>query len=340
MMTEPILSFLQNSFGTMSFDNEPNGQRPKLAPDNDKNHVFYALLSYNRDKSDNKLRFTYLYSLHQKLLRASLLKEWHIAEHFKLKIELEEHLLGESDFSKTSMLSIRDPAIAFYYYHLKKDYNAALQYMSSSLKNIDILINDGFSDGMFMKIEQLLNTFRVHYTAGNYVDAANFAKHVFSYVVGSSNDFFQFPLKEVIRSNHQLHEILHLYINSILSKSINLENEPKANNDFLIAAINDIHIPLNTEIEPLFVESFNLIKLFLLPTKDEAFDKLLRTDVFNKDVPVYIQHYLLITLLAHPGVIEGASLDLLSRIGKYQKSILKLGNLGKKININQENLAA
>lgn len=326
----------------MYFEEEPaRVSRPKLSPDNDKNHIFYALLAYNEEKkSNNKLRFTYLYSLHQKLLRASLLKEWNLAEHFKKKIELEDHFLGESSFSKTSMLSVRDPAIAFYYYYLIKDYNAALKYMIASLGSIDVLINDGFKDGMFMKIEQFLNTFRVHYNAKNYTDAAYFGKEVLSYLLGNDSEHFQFPIKDVIRSSQQYHEILHLYLNSIFSKSIKNGNDFEVNENFLVVAIGNIQLRADREIDSLLLESLRLIQLFITSDQKIALESLVTTNVFNVNVPVYIQYYFIQILKNYVGVNEKASIDLLAKIGKYEKSILKQGNLGKKIDVNQEEIAA
>lgn len=289
---------------------------------NEKNHIFYALLNYTIKQHDIKVRFSYIYSLHQKLLRASINRDWNLASFFCEKLMRESARHDLSELERNATLSIINPAIAFYHYQLKKDFVSSLEYISASLYNIDLLIENGFSDGIFMKIEQKLNAFRVQYSAKEYFTAHFYANEVLSYLLGMPGADYQIPFKELIRSSEQHREIIHLFLNSIISKAVGKGGITEINHDFL----SNIFLPINLEHSnydnQIFTRSFQAFKYLLSENVEAALDILTEIKIFNQEVPVFIQYYFINFLLNYPQIHMLVSTEEIIKLSKWRGELL------------------
>jgi hypothetical protein len=301
---------------------------------NDLDHIFYAILEYALRFSSDKTKYTYYYSLSQKLLRACHLGENKVATYFLEKFEGEKvsREQFENDVSYQALHSIFNPAIAYYYYHVKHDYVSAEKCMINSLANIDFLIEHGFDDGVYMKIEQQLNTFRVYFNAGEYDKAILYARKVMPFLLSSEKETYQFPFSKVLRNQKQLHSILNLFFNGIIFKTLGKASEDNFfQNNILVSIFSDLDVSYNEMLDGETAKTIDAFILILKNRAEEAADKIMATNVFDKSVPRSLRYFILSFLLQYGDVKEKLPEHLNNSIFTYQKDELNLSDAQLKI---------
>ncbi|NML40003.1 hypothetical protein HHL17_22570 [Chitinophaga sp. G-6-1-13] len=299
----------------------------------DNGHIFYALLEYIIRELPEREKHTYCYSLSQKLLRVCQSKERNVATYFVNKVEEQYALLNEEQALEYHALrSIFNPVMAYYHYYLQHDYERAEGYMLGLLENIDYLIGHGFLDGMYMKIEQYLNTARVYFNAGQYDKSARYARVVMQYLLSSGKETFEFPFSEVLRSANQLNSILALFFNGLIFKALaKPESGAFFRNDFLLAVFREMDISFNEMMEPATRDALAILLRISEGEEEEGLEMALDTQIFNEKVPASMRYFVLTALLHHNNAGDLLPEPLKNNIRLYQEK--ELGLTASQINV-------
>jgi hypothetical protein len=329
MMNTRIADYLQQfaDYTPPETAETPRQANPLRTVDFDNGHIFYGLLEYALRYSPlNREAYTYYYSLSQKLLRTSRQEEYHVSKYFleKLTTNASQIPVGETvDYH--ALHSIFNPVIGYYYYFVLRDYQGAEKYMLELLRNIDFMIGHGFEDGMYMKIEQYLNTARVYFNAGRYDDGARYAREVMAYLLSSEKESFEFPFSQTLRSKAQLESVLALFFNGLIFKSL---PTPGVDNffrhPFLIAVFADINVPYNERIDESLANAIDAFRLILQGHEKAALEKILANDVFGKQVPTSVRYFLLHFLLQYDNAYELLPDTLKEQLAVWQQHELRL----------------
>jgi hypothetical protein len=300
----------------------------------DSGHIFYALLKYVRPTQEVREKHIYCYTLSEKLFRVCREKEPNVASYFVDKILQQNCSLDPNNLLEYhSIKSILNPVLAYYYYYLNKDYDSAQKYMVELLNNIDFLIDHGFDDGMYMKIEQYLNLSKVYFNAGKYSDSAQFAREVIKYLMSNGSESFQFPFSSVLSFEGQYQSILQSFINGILSKAIGKTDTLNSlHNGYLSSIFDNLNITYNDNISSSVKDSLEIFLLILNDRLMEGLEKSIKSNIFNKQVPTTIQRFILSTLLNFQDVSQLIPLDLKRSIYSYQLNELNLSTSNIRIN--------
>jgi len=321
-MEKELIKYLENNL--IIFDNAINEEEID-AVHYDKHHIFYSVLIYLASKygNENLIDYIYFYNQYEKLLNQSRENNLNIGIYYINKIKnLHKNYEYKSDLVKNGLDSLYHPAIAYYYYFVTKEYNLAEYYILESLKNIDFLISNGFKDGIFMKIEQWLNTFRVYYNMGNEDKAMFYSTEVLSYILGEDNSLFQIPFREVQQYESQLTQILDLFFNGVIFKVLSTSSgKAFFNNIFLLQILENLkNRDYNKNLS--IHNSINIMYLILTNNKS-AVSEILNTNIFTQEIPKSIRYFILKFL------IKELNFDLLEekikdQIIQYEKNELLL----------------
>lgn len=300
----------------------------------DSGHIFYALLKYVRPTEEVREKLIYNYILGEKLFRVCKEKEPNVSSYFVDKILEQNNNLDPNNLLEYhSVKSILNPVLAYYHYYLNKDYDNAQKYMVELLDNIDFLIDHGFEDGMYMKIEQYLNISKVYFNAGKYSESALFAREVIKYLMSNEKESFQFPFSSVLSFEGQYQSILQSFINGILSKAIGkIDTLDPLHNDYLFSIFDNLNIPYNDNINPYLKDSLDIFLLILNGKQMDGMEKSIKSNIFNKQVPTSIQHFILANMLNFQNVFQLIPSDLKSSIYAYQLNELNISTSKLRIN--------
>lgn len=291
----------------------------------DSGHIFYALLNYVQLTLNNREKLTYNYILSEKLFRVCREKEPNVASYFVDKI-LKQYceLDSNNPLEYHTIKAILNPVLAYYYYYLDKDYDNAQKYMIELLDSIDFLIDHGFDDGMYMKIEQYLNISKVYFNAGNHSQSAIYSRAVIKYLLSNEAETFQFPFSKILSFEGQYESILKSFLNGILFKAVGNTNIGNSlQNPYLSSVFDNLNISFNDKINSDLKNSLDIFLLILDNKVEKGLEKSIKSDIFNKQVPTSIQHLILAALMNFQNVSELIPLDLKIVIQNYQNNELK-----------------
>lgn len=322
-LSNKISDYLSNLFANKNLEASCQfDQKGAFAKENEKNHIFYALSKYVVPKADNFVAFTYLYSVHNKLLRDCWGKNFNMAEYHKNELLQDSLYENVNTVGKEAMFAITNPAIAFYYYKLLHHYDEAIIKLNESVQNIDFMIADGFKDGMFMKIEQKLNMFRVYASDKNYSQATKHAVELLDYIVGSEAFNFEFPFQEVVQNPTMYHNIINLYVGSFIGRARVNSSDDLYDDGFLKDIFCNLSLKFNELIDPEVKVALQSVPYLLSGETEEAFAILSSTDVFNSPVPLQLQALILSSLLKQDGVYDLMDKLTAQNIKQYGLNIL------------------
>ncbi|GAA3953255.1 hypothetical protein GO495_22105 [Chitinophaga oryziterrae] len=292
----------------------------------DKGHIFYAVQEFASDFCNERVKHAYFYGMHQKLLRACQNKDMNLAGYFLSKLENNPVVKNESEnlISRNTLESIINPSVAYYYYAEGNNYQKAADYLALSLENIDYLIDTGFRDGMYMKIEQYLNSFRVAVSAGNFEEATSYAKDVMLYLLSSGREKFQFPFSEVLRSADQLKGILDMYINAIVFKTTGIPLLTGNGEEVLLTVFSDGPASYGAYVgDELKAALAGFISVLSNAGPVTASEELLAA-VFSQKAPASIQYFVLRRLIdSFPEEMFSDSTTLV-KLEEYCRKVLHL----------------
>ncbi|QHS63769.1 hypothetical protein [Chitinophaga agri] len=307
-------------------EKEPPGQVASKSNNFDNGHIFYALLEYVIKELPEREHYTYCYCISQKLLRVCRAKEHNVATYFVDKIGEQYNRLNQDlALEYHSLQSIFNPVMAYYHYYLRHDYDNAEKYMLVLLDNIDFLIGHGFRDGMFMKIEQYLNTSRVYFNAGRYDESARYGREVMRYLLSNAKETFEFPFSDVLASQNQLRSILDLFFNGLIFKALaNPESGSFFQHPFLLSVFANMDIAYNELIAPDTVKALEIFLLISEGKEEEGLDMAINANIFHEEVPASLQYFVLSALLNHQNAGDLLSASLKDNIRIYQEKALKL----------------
>ncbi|MEN2436589.1 hypothetical protein AAH994_14325 [Weeksellaceae bacterium A-14] len=205
-----------------SFFQKSNELSDRSNTEYNKNHIFHSVLDFiSKNNSENKMDYMTLFYTYEKLLDHSRMRDYNICEYYVDKINfLHKNIQFDSNLSIQGMYSLYNPAIGYYYYSIKK-FDKSLKHMLDSIQNINELIQYGFVDATFIKIEQYLNLFRLCYDFQYTDEAIKYATSVVNYILGSGDLLFkEYPIRKVIRNEAQYNEIISIFFNAIIFKAL------------------------------------------------------------------------------------------------------------------------
>lgn len=297
----------------------------------DRNHIFYAILQFvvNQSPSSDKFYCFYLQTLSEKILNYVRREEKNVCLHYFDKIEAVTAAHHYKDkVTEEGMKSLYFPTMAYYYYTLGKDNEKALGLMFETLKCVDTLIEAGFDDGMYMKIEQYINTYRVYHNMQQWDNAYKFIYEVIAYLLGNEVPDFQIPFQNVMSSRKQLYDIYNLFFNGVIFKCLN--NYP-SNNFFeqplLLQLVNDILELENPLADTFLVDALQAMQYILTQQYAKALEKIGNQNIFHAEIPSSIRHFLLAFMLEQQGGVDVLDTTLATKVAAYQKNVLRLSPL-------------
>ena len=290
-----------------------------------KNNIFHAILDFiiSENNSLNKMDYLTLFYTYEKLLDHARMRDYNICEYYVDKINfLHKEVEFDSNLSFQGMNSLYNPAIGYYYYSIK-DFDQSIQHMLSSIQNINELINYGFHDATFIKIEQYLNIFRLYYDFQLSNEAVQYAINVINYILGEVNYHFEeYPIEKVIRNENQYNEIIIIFFNAIIFKI--LRNYSDVNDIFKDNTLRIFFSCLfysDEKSKNYIFEAIDLLKnIFERDLDSECFCQIIcnKEVLFNTKVPSSIRFILFKFILNKMNFSETTK----EVISKYEDDIL------------------
>lgn len=271
---------------------------------NGSQHIFHSILNYVIKNSDSskKLDYLMLFYNYEKILDYSRKKDYNICEYYLNRVSEYHDLVNfTSELEEQGLKSLYNPTIAYYHYS-RKQYNEAMIYMNSSIKNIDFLINSGFKDAVFMKVEQCLNSFRLLYEMHDYESAILVASELLSYIINQNEiqDFCIYTIDSVIVNDFQYIKLFSLFIDSIIYKVIRQysRKEEIFNSSFLHSLVTRVSNNVQSEIQNQIVK--NSIEILQMIFIDKCQNELVlnKKEYFNdSNIPNSVKYLLVEYLL-------------------------------------------
>ena len=221
--------------------------------DYDRNHVFFDILRFssNNISQEEKQDMYYQFNCYQRILDNARSGKPKLAEYWI------NHLAGlpinySSETSQHGMNCLHYPALAYYSY-IVKDYATALERIESSFKSIDALFDAGFQEAVFMKIEQKLNEFRIHYSTNQRDTAFVVMGGLLSYLVSEQkNKDFQIPASQVARNHDEVVGLFNYCFDSLFFRIYRSKNTATSFQDeFMERIIKEVSGHLAPEFEYL-----------------------------------------------------------------------------------------
>jgi hypothetical protein len=250
--------------------------------DYDRNHVFFDILRFssNNISQEEKQDMYYQFNCYQRILDNARSGKPKLAEYWI------DHLAGlpinySSETSQHGMNCLHYPALAYYFY-VVKDYANALDRIESSFKSIDALFDAGFQEAVFMKIEQKLNEFRIHFSTNQRDTAFQVMGGLLSYLVSEQkNTDFQIPASKVARNHEEVIGLFNYCFDSLFFRIYRSKNSTASFQDeFMERIIKEVSSHISPEFDFLQkpLQAFEAVmnndeKTFLqLASENELFD--------------------------------------------------------------------
>lgn len=296
--------------------------------DYDRNHVFFDILRFSSSKTpkEEKLDMYYQFNCYQRILDNARSGKPKIAQFWI------DHLNGApKDYSSIESLngmnSLYYPAVAFYAY-MQKDYPVALLQLGESFKSIDILFEAGFKEAIFMKIEQKLNEFRIHYSMKQEDEAIHVMSSLLSYLVSEQPDVdFKINAGAISRNQDEVIGLLNYCFDSLFFKVYRSKNYMESFQD-------DLMLKIMRNVQQTIAPDFSYLKkpmeafcMVLMEDKTHFSQEFNVPELLDDRLPSMMRYAFIVFLMR---LFEEDNIDLtvlVSTFKEYNKSNLKLPDL-------------
>ncbi|MDC8099151.1 hypothetical protein [Chryseobacterium rhizosphaerae] len=151
-----------------------------------RNHIFYDLKSMIIDNSDKEslIDLYYCFSLYEKCLKLCQSNNLDLASYWFSKIDQVHSKLSNNILQYLQILYI--PCLAFYHYK-NENFKTAIELLSVEMNNADLLLKSNKSLKLEIKLEQLINKYRVFVTSKDYRNSISLANNIIDFVINSRN---------------------------------------------------------------------------------------------------------------------------------------------------------
>lgn len=153
-----------------------------------RNHIFYDLKNTIIDSSDKKslMDLHYCFSLYEKCLMLCRENSLNLASYWFSKIDIIHSKLSNDILQ--CLFVLYKPCLAYFHYK-KGNMKVAVDLLSVVIDKVELFNFDQILK-LEIKLEQLINKYRVFISAGDYENATILAKNIILYVVNNKkNDY-------------------------------------------------------------------------------------------------------------------------------------------------------
>lgn len=284
-----------------------------------RNHIFYDLKNMIIDNSDkeNLIDLYYCFSLYEKCLKLCRSNNLNLASYWFSKIEQIHSKLPNNILQYLQILYV--PCLAFYYYK-NENYKTAIDLLSVEINKADLLLKENKSLKLEVKLEQLINKYRVLVTSKDYENSVSLAIKIIDFVVNHKNfnNISAEDIKHIKNENTENYlNWINFIINSIISKiqfDKNISNIEKDKIYYII--FNNVKEIKNKEFTHL-KNAFQAIKYYY-EKNDKKYIEYINMAFENiYKLPINIQQVLLDSL------VKSERLDL-QLYEKYSTQVLEI----------------
>ena len=291
--------------------------------DYDRNHIFFEILNYCSTKTTEaeKMDMYYHFYSYQRIIEQGRNRKLKLADFWINRVK-SVPLNHQSKESTEGMNSLLYPAIAFASY-MKKDYEDALVQLEKTFACIDFLIEDGFKEGILMKIEQKLNEFRTLYNMKN-DNALNVLTSTLNYIVSDtvSKDFV-IPISEVSKTKNEEIGLFNYCFDSIFLKVYrNKEFMQSFENDFFLKLIENLPASYSSNFSFLH-EPMEAFLAILRGNDQKFFERILQSNLLDDRLPGMMRFTFIATIVNHLKKTEVDVTPLHNAFRKYNRVNLK-----------------
>lgn len=275
-----------------------------------RNHVFHDIMDFAQENLNTEELFDmrYTFHLYQRMLSATQHSRLNLAKKF---VE-EAKNIGVSftdEKAQAGMSSLYYPAIAYYYY-VVEDYEEALKGIQNSFSPIRTLSKLGLDAAPLMMLEQVINEFRINYSAQKYDRAEELARYLLDFAINHNHgDLFPGNLSILANSEEERSQLSKYVIDTLLFKWIGTEQQlekvltllqdvlPEGEKHFSLMTENLLEIInsgignwiKNRDITPFFNKDVpNILKLILIKF---SFDYLDENELFTNEIFNAFENY-------------------------------------------------
>lgn len=296
--------------------------------DYDRNHIFFEILNYcsNKTTEEEKMDMYYHFYCYQRIIEQGRNRKLKLAD-FWINRVTSVPLNHKSKESIEGMNSLLYPAVAFASY-MKKDYDDALVQLEKTFLCIDFLIQDGFKEGILMKIEQKLNEFRTLYNMKLYDNALNVISTTMNYIVSdTTSKGFVLPISEVSKTKNEEIGLFNYCFDSIFLKVYR-------NKEFMKSFENELFLKLMQDLPKSFSNEFSFLNepmqafvAILNGNQNQFFEQMLAGNLLDDRLPGMMRFTFIATVINQLKQSEINVEPLLTAFRKYNKVNLKVPDI-------------
>lgn len=183
-----------------------------------RNHIFYDLKNMIIDNSDkeNLIDLYYCFSLYKKCLKLCRGNNLDLASYWFSKIDQVHTKLSNNLLQYLQILYL--PCIAFYHYK-NENFKTAMDLLSTEMNSADLLLKSNKSLKLEIKLEQLINKYRVFVSAKNYENSISLANNIINFVINNKN-FNDIPNDDILYIKNENIENYLNWINFLIDNII------------------------------------------------------------------------------------------------------------------------
>ncbi|KFE97516.1 hypothetical protein IX39_19750 [Chryseobacterium formosense] len=292
---------------------------PSKVDEFNRNHIFYDIknIVIKNSNTESIVDLYYCFSLYEKCLSLARGNNMDLAAYWLHKVEQAHSNLSKELLEYLQILYI--PCLAFYHYK-KENYDIAMDLLSTEIRHSDLLLKNNQALKVEMKLEQLINKYRIYVALKDYESSVSLAVAMINFVTGNKkfDEIGEDDINWVADENYDNYlNWVNFLVNNIISK-IEHDKEISENEKTMIYyAIfsNAQNLHCNDFIE--LIDSFNAYKYHYEGNHEAFLEHISKAFKKIHTLPVNLQRILL-KCLTKSGYIDSQLND------EYMTKILKI----------------
>ncbi|AZB28676.1 hypothetical protein [Chryseobacterium balustinum] len=285
-----------------------------------RNHIFYDIKNIVIKSSDKQsiADLYYCFSLYEKCLSLARGNNLDLAGYWLHKIKQAHSNIPNELLQYLKILYT--PCLAFYYYK-RENYSASMELLSSEMNHIDMLLADNKALKLEMKLEQIINKYRILHSSKNYETSVSLATNIIDFVINNKkfNDVEDDSIHWVADGNPENYRNwVTFLVNNVVSK-IELDNEMQEKEKEMIyyAIFGSISSFQNSE----FIEldySFKSLKNYYQGDIEKFLENVSKAFQKIHKLPINIQRILLNCLIKSKHIDPELGYDYMTKVLKIK----------------------